>query len=221
MNKIDYEITVDVRGFSVKKKKRAQDAFFNLGYKWFGTQAKMHFGLERDEVYAYTNAFDDGDVDDHIMCAPVFRAPTHTYNQLMELAGMTDKKQLSDLNSDELRTKLAKNGGKMARLKLQNDEIVELLHSRALATIDNEAEVALTVDELKAGGWWCADVSEDCGNAFKFKGLRVVNSDEWGVGVNLVGCGLDDRGGVTRCIFDFEGEKQIHRIGNEFYWGKP
>lgn len=130
--KIDYEITVCVRGMSVKKKRKAQDAFFKLGYKWFGTQAKMHFGLERDEVYAYTNAFDDGEINDHIMFVPVFRAPTHTYTQLLELAGMTDKKQLPDLNSDELRTKLAKNNSKLTALIINNDKIIELLRNRSL-----------------------------------------------------------------------------------------
>ena len=79
----------------------------------------------------------------------------------------------------------------------------------------------LTTEELEAGGWWCADVSKECADALKSKGLRVLNSDEWGIGVNLVGCGLDDLGSVTRCIFDFEGEKQIKRIGNDFYWSKP
>lgn len=77
----------------------------------------------------------------------------------------------------------------------------------------------LTAEELKAGGWWCGDVSKDCANAFESKGLRVINSFDWGSGADLIGCGLDDSGGVTRCIFEFIDEKQIHRIGNEFYWG--
>lgn len=46
------------------------------------------------------------------------------------------KSKLSDLNSDQLRTKLAKNNGKINKLLLQNDEIVELLRSRALKPIE-------------------------------------------------------------------------------------
>lgn len=79
----------------------------------------------------------------------------------------------------------------------------------------------LTAEDLKAGGWWCADVSKECADAFKSKGLRVLNSDKWTGDGEHSGCAMDDCGsGVTRCFFDFIGLKQIHRIGNEFYWGE-
>lgn len=80
----------------------------------------------------------------------------------------------------------------------------------------------LTTEELKAGGWWCADVSEECANAFKSKGLRVFNSDAWGYDVGWGSCGMDDDcdGDVTRGFFNLGGGKQIHRIGNEFYWSE-
>lgn len=77
----------------------------------------------------------------------------------------------------------------------------------------------LTVEELMAGGWWCVDVSEECANAFKSKGLRVFKSSDWGRGEALIGCWLPTYGGVTRWVFAFREGKQIHRVGNEFYWG--
>lgn len=78
----------------------------------------------------------------------------------------------------------------------------------------------LTAEELKAGGWWCADISEDCANAFKSKHLRVFNAPEWGDGGGWGNCGMDDDGDVTRGFYDLGGKKQIHRIGNEFYWSE-
>lgn len=53
---------------------------------------------------------------------------------------------MKNLNSDELRTKLAKNNGKVTKLLLQNDEIVELLRSRELAPV---AETVFRADRLK------------------------------------------------------------------------
>lgn len=79
----------------------------------------------------------------------------------------------------------------------------------------------LTAEELKAGGWWCEDVSKDCANAFKSKGLRVFKSSEWGCEGTWPGCVMDECGSrVTRGFFDLEGLKQIHRIGLDFYWGE-
>ncbi|HRN97559.1 MAG TPA: hypothetical protein PLZ58_03895 [Candidatus Saccharibacteria bacterium] len=81
---------------------------------------------------------------------------------------------------------------------------------------------ALTIKELMKGGWWCSDVSEDCANAFKSKNLRVFNSSEWGDGEPWGSCALDSDGDgeVTRGFFDVGDNNQIHRIGNEFYWGE-
>lgn len=80
----------------------------------------------------------------------------------------------------------------------------------------------LTTEELKAGGWWCSDVSKDCAEAFKSKGLRAFHSSEWGSNVTWDGCTMDVCGsGVIRRFFGCsEGNKQIHRIGIEFYWGE-
>lgn len=78
----------------------------------------------------------------------------------------------------------------------------------------------LTTEELKAGGWWCADTSEECANAFKSKHLRVFNLYEWGCDGAWSGCVMDDNGDVTRGFCDTGDEKQIHRIGNDFYWSE-
>lgn len=83
--------------------------------------------------------------------------------------------------------------------------------------ITDEAK-PLAVGELMAGGWWCADVSEDCANAFKSKHLRVFNAPEWGNGQPWGSCALDSDGEVTRGFFDVGGNKQIHRVGNQFFW---
>ena len=79
----------------------------------------------------------------------------------------------------------------------------------------------LTADELKAGGWWCADISEECANALESKGLRVFNSSEWGNDERWGSCGLDDDGWFSRGFFVDGGNKEIHRIGSNFYWGAP
>ena len=56
----------------------------------------------------------------------------------------------------------------------------------------------LTAEELKAGGWWCADVSKDCASAFKSKGLSVFYPAGWGSTGSWNGCAVDDEGDVAR-----------------------
>lgn len=58
----------------------------------------------------------------------------------------------------------------------------------------------LTAEELKAGWWWCTDVSEECCSVLLAKGVSEAV--------------------VFRSYLRMEGLKQIHRIGNEFYWGE-
>ena len=104
-------------------------------------------------------------------------------------------------------------------LEIKRNELMQRLaeRSRAEPNLGVDKAKPLTSEELKAGGWWCEDVSEECANAFKSKGLRVFNSYEWGVG-SWNCCATDDEGSVTRGFFDGGLNKQIHRIGNEFYW---
>jgi len=85
-----------------------------------------------------------------------------------------------------------------------------------------ETKAALTADELKAGGWWCADISRECALAFIAAGVDVHNSKNWTVNARTHygwgGCTyLKDE--VTRTNNRYT--KQIHRIGNDFFWGAP
>lgn len=89
--------------------------------------------------------------------------------------------------------------------------------------IDCGYKQPLTVEELKAGGWWCADVSEDCANAMMGKGLDLAN-DEWGGNIGNEGdaCILSGLSGsvVTRVFSEsyINYLKQIHRINDQFFW---
>ena len=87
----------------------------------------------------------------------------------------------------------------------------------AIAQYRNKPAKPLTVEELMQGKWWCKDVSKDCAIALRSKGLTVFNFCEWGLRGEWENCCSDD-GFVRRSFFDSVGNKQIHRIGNEFYW---
>lgn len=143
---------------------------------------------------------------------------------------------MQSLNSDQLRRQLDENNAAMNTLADDNEKIVELLSLRGLKAINSSSDLAeiralleperradapLTTDELEAGGWWCADASKECANALKSKGLRVFNSSERKDGSEWCVCSLDSDGDVTRAPFAFSRLKQIHRIGNDFYWGAP
>ena len=158
---------------------------------------------------------------------------------------------MQNLNSDDLRKQLQENNAAMNTLTEDNQKIVELLAQRGLKAIEpdnNDAaihpcvmqldklgealfrtqfepkrreEIALTAEELKAGGWWCADVSGECAAAFESKSINVYNSEAWGTARRgWSGC-LFSCGEAARTVGIEGGEKQIHRIGNEFYWGAP
>ncbi len=161
---------------------------------------------------------------------------------------------MNELNSDQLRVQLDENNAAMNTLTEDNQKIVELLKQRGLQAIDSSSydvpihpcvmqldklgealfrtqfepkrreEIALTAEELKAGGWWCADVSAECGMALKSCGLDVVLAGWGGTGDHIGDCCILGhskhvyRSWITNIV---SGEKQIHRIGNEFYWGAP
>ena len=88
---------------------------------------------------------------------------------------------------------------------------------------ESNRKIALTADELKAGGWWCADVSEECRLALIVNGASVT-SYRW-IGSENVQCAYkpDSESNVLRAHqpVDLDILKQIHRIGNNFYWGAP
>ena len=110
-------------------------------------------------------------------------------------------------------------------LAIKRNDLQQRLTERSWAESALGADKAkpLTTEELKEGKWWCADISQDCANALKSKGLRVLDSLNWGDDGLWVGCVMDACGAVKRegLFFDFVSKKQIHRIGNEFYCGKP
>lgn len=146
--------------------------------------------------------------------------------------------ELSGLNSDELLTRFNSNQSEIARLEIENKLLVSLVRANGFLIRDTNSaarevaawvelvipdgavdESALTVDELKAGGWWCGDVSGECAAAFESKSINAYNSEAWGTARSgWVGC-LFSGGEVTRTMSIEGGERQIHRIGNEFYWG--
>ena len=186
---------------------------------------------------------------------------------------------MQNINSDQLRKRLAKHTRKMNWLAEQNDLIVELLAQRGLKAIEKTADedlvfsadkmiltnaggaevfntdwpnplihpdqyeahsrmaewldtfqeakedrVPLTAKELKAGGWWCDDVSEECRSVFASKGVYARNDDWSNKEGSQYKCCYLSWGVVVRSYLRMEGLKQlkqIHRIGSEFYWGAP
>ena len=107
-------------------------------------------------------------------------------------------------------------------LEMKRNDLQQRLTERSWAKSALGADKAkpLTTEELMEGKWWCADISQDCANALKSKGLRVLDSLNWGVTERWDSCGLDSTGSVKRAYFDAGCNKQIRRIGNEFYWSK-
>lgn len=94
---IDYEITVNVSNLTYEEKKRVQDAFFKLGFawRWSGTDyACLNKGC-------YTNTFRGGKVTQDLMWADASTKPTHTVDQLLELAGMKTKADLKPFDLEK------------------------------------------------------------------------------------------------------------------------
>lgn len=84
----------------------------------------------------------------------------------------------------------------------------------------DEAKPLMTTEELKAGGWWCEDVSEECRLAFYEKGLGA-RSIGWSTDAGYKYCYLSGSVIVRSSIQQYESLlKQIRRIGNDFYWSE-
>lgn len=89
--------------------------------------------------------------------------------------------------------------------------------------IDCGDKQPLTVEELKAGGWWCGDISADSEKAFKRHGFGVIRSG-WEGNQSHTGdcCILSNRAenSIARVWFKsgIDDLKQIHLIGNQFFW---
>jgi hypothetical protein len=79
----------------------------------------------------------------------------------------------------------------------------------------------LTAEELKSGGWWCADNSDDALKAFILYGLKAYRDSRWDGSyyacfISVSGTNFIDRGYECHTA----ALKQIHRISNEFYWSE-
>ena len=145
---------------------------------------------------------------------------------------------MQNINSDQLRKLLKKHTRKMNWLAEQNDLIVATLKQRGLQAVDPAGDdisihhcimqldklqsepKPLTADELKAGGWWCDDVSEECQRELSNRKLEF-KAPRWDGKYHFcfMHSGRVYRGfsrELARVMCD---DKQIHRIGNNFYWG--
>ena len=78
----------------------------------------------------------------------------------------------------------------------------------------------LTVEDLKRGDWWCADVGAGCANALKAKGLTVLTWRKWGVDSDYDCCAINEYGNVSRAAKTslHDNMRQIKRIGSDFYY---
>lgn len=113
-------------------------------------------------------------------------------------------------------------------LDIKRKELLRRLtkHSRSETVTHDQAphksvklDGQLTADELRAGGWWCAETSEDTLKAFSLFGLKDGEYTPWDG--SFYGCFLFENGSnlVDRGFrHHTEGLKEIHRIGSEFYW---
>lgn len=146
---------------------------------------------------------------------------------------------MNGLDSDELRRQLSENNAAMNALAEDNQKIVELLAERGLQAIDaasNDVAIhacimqlgklrsepkPLAADELKAGGWRCSDISEECRLTFYEKGLGA-RSTGWSTDSGHRYCYLSGSVIVRSSMQPSESSlKQIRRIGGDFYWGAP
>lgn len=78
----------------------------------------------------------------------------------------------------------------------------------------------LAAEELKAGGWWLAETGDGALKAFLSLGFKTEGDIPWDGSYYACfifesGSDLIDRGNEQHTF----GLKQIHRVGNEFYWG--
>ncbi len=130
----------------------------------------------------------------------------------------------------------------MSLLEIKRNELLQRLAKRSwfehvthdqapYKSVKLDGQVAdevkpLTVDELKAGGWWCADTSAAARRAFAVRGFNVA--DQWELEdlewelEDLDGCRLTGKESVTR----FKGMsktkdlREITLVDGEFYWGE-
>ena len=90
--------------------------------------------------------------------------------------------------SDQLRAELTDNNIEMNRLTERNDAILSTLRGRGLEPVrvrdDVKCKVRFVVDkpltneQLRAGDWYCKDITEDCRSALLGRGFKSM-SRKW------------------------------------------
>lgn len=82
----------------------------------------------------------------------------------------------------------------------------------------------LSSEELKGGGWRCAEAGKEIETQLNARGLFII-SKNWRQKKYIRGCMSSVPGFAVQfseaCAVDLDHLKQIHRIGNNFYWGAP
>ena len=126
------------------------------------------------------------------------------------------------VNSDQLRAELTANNIEMNRLTERNDAILSALRARGLEpvtvslmpdeilvgnTIRRKSQTPLTNDQLRAGDWFCREVSAGVTQLLIDKDISYsINVGPYG---NFVKFAVPIKG---------EPSKEIIRKGNEFYY---
>ena len=128
---------------------------------------------------------------------------------------------LFDMVRDELQQRLKESSWSEPSIGIARQVEAPYKSVKLDGQIDDEAK-PLTTDELMAGGWWCSDVSEECRLIFADSGVGVTSS-RWNENAN-VQCAYksNSESNVLRAYVavNLDDLKQIHRIGNDFFWGE-
>lgn len=105
-------------------------------------------------------------------------------------------------------------------LEIKRNELQQRLVERSwVEPVTHDEAKPLTTEELKAGGW-CVDSSEECWKALVEKGLDARGAGR-SIGEGYKYCYL---AGTIVVMMPMQARntalKQIHLIGNDFYWSK-
>lgn len=131
---MEHRIFIDVSEFDIEKKKRVQDAFFKLGYEW------LESGYQYLDRHVYTTIKVEGYTNGSSLFLSLYNIPSpdqqpyvKTYNELMEIAGMSEFKEGVEITAEE------------AQKRLQREE--KLAHIQSLKEEVKRAQEALEVAE--------------------------------------------------------------------------
>lgn len=237
--KIDYEITVGIADMSAEKKWRVEDAFHRLGIEWLSVFNRGSEEIRRivDLSAALTNTTIDGEVLCRLMSSDGYQRETHTYDQLMELAAMTEANaKLSDLSSDAMLKRFNSNQDEIVRLTLENNELVALVRANGFLILDTDRAARAAASEVKQepaiheprhafeGDWKPVDASSDNVKPLTSEELRAggwwMRSATGEDGKNLLAKGVavcnrslwdDGDEDVIGCALEGEGAFRINK----------